>query len=132
VDNSLSLQVGPNPGHILETRIGEVTRRGLHLENLLVVDRDAAQEAITNIDMAVTTVNSQRARIGAYVNRLNSTIRIIDIAQENMVASESRIRDLDIAQQTMDFTRDQIMTQAATAMLAQANALPQSVLQLLK
>jgi len=132
VDNPLSLQLGANPGQSLEVRIGAITRKGMQLENLLVVSKPAAEEAIMQIDAAVTFVASQRARLGAYIGRLDSTINIIDITQENMQASESRIRDLDMAQQTVAFTRDQIMTQAATAMLAQANVLPQSVLQLLK
>jgi len=132
VDNPLSLQLGANPGQALDVRIGSITRKGMQLENLLVVSKPAAEEAIMKIDSAVTFVASQRARLGAYIGRLDSTINIIDITQENMQASESRIRDLDMAQQTVAFTRDQIMTQAATAMLAQANVLPQSVLQLLK
>ncbi len=132
VDNSLSLQIGANPGQSLQARIGAVTRESLQLEDVLVVDRDVAEAALTQIDYAVNYVNSQRARIGAYINRLETTVNILDITQENLTASESRIRDLDMAQETINFTKDQILVQAATAMLAQANTLPQSVLQLLQ
>jgi flagellin len=132
VDNPLSLQLGANPGQSLEVRIGSVTREGLQLDDLLVVSKEAAEEAVQKIDSAVVEVAENRARIGAYINRLNSTINIIDITQENLMASESRIRDLDMAKQTVEFTRDQVLVQAATAVLAQANVLPQSVLQLLQ
>jgi flagellin-like hook-associated protein FlgL len=132
VDNSLNLQIGANPGQRIEARIGEVTRSALGLEDVLLVDRDVAEEALTKIDYAVDYVNSQRARMGAYINRLNTTISILDITQENLTASESRIRDLDMASQTADFARDQVLVQAATAMLAQANTLPQTVLRLLQ
>ncbi|MBD3173692.1 MAG: hypothetical protein GF320_00815, partial [Armatimonadia bacterium] len=132
VDNPLSLQLGANPGQSLEVRIGSVTRGGLQLDDLLVVSKEAAEEAVQKIDRAVVEVAEYRASIGAYINRLNSTINIIDITQENLLASESRIRDLDMAKQTVEFTRDQVLVQAATAVLAQANVLPQSVLQLLQ
>jgi flagellin len=109
-----------------------VTRSSLGLDNVLLVDPQVAEESLTQIDYAVDYVNSQRARMGAYINRLDTTISILDITQENLTASESRIRDLDMAAQTADFTRDQVLVQAATAMLAQANTLPQSVLRLLQ
>jgi len=132
VANPLTLQVGANPGQQLDAIVGEMTRYGLELDKLVLVDREVAEEAISRVDKAIAYVSSQRARIGAYVSRLNSTTNILDITQENMSASESRIRDLDMAQQTVKFTRDQMMVQAATAMLAQSNQLPQTVLQLLR
>jgi flagellin len=132
VANPLTLQVGANPGQKVDALIGEVTRSSLELENVLLVNRAVAEEAIPIVDKAIEEVSSQRARIGAYINRLNATINILDITAENLSASESRIRDLDMANQTIDFTRDQMLVQAATAMLAQANTLPQSVLTLLR
>jgi flagellin len=128
----MTLQVGANPGQSIDALIGEVTSSSLELGRLLLVDRDVAEESLAKIDHAVDIVNSQRARIGAYMSRLNTTINILDITKENMSASESRIRDLDVAEQTIKFTRDQIMSQAATAVLAQANQLPQTVLTLLR
>ena len=77
-------------------------------------------------------MSNQRSRLGAIQNRLESTIRNLDVAAENLTASESRIRDADTAEETVMMTRNQILLQAGTAALAQANALPQAVLQLLQ
>jgi flagellin len=87
--------------------------------------------AITTIDAAITTVSGQRAKLGAYQNRLEHTINNLNVAVENLSASESRIRDTDMAQEMVSFTRSQILSQAGTSMLAQANQAPQSVLKLL-
>jgi len=92
-----------------------------------------AQTAIDVIDQAIKDVSTQRAKLGAIqANVLESNQRNLGVARENMQASESRIRDVDMAQEMMEFTKNQILTQAATAMLAQANAVPQGVLQLLR
>ena len=88
--------------------------------------------AITNIDTAITTVSSQRASLGAYQNRFEHTIANINVTVENLSASESRIRDTDMAAEMTAYTRTQILTQAGTAMLAQANQSQQGVLQLLR
>jgi flagellin len=88
--------------------------------------------AIDRIDDAIATVSTQRANLGAYQNRLEHTIANLSVTIENLTASESRIRDTDMAAEMVSFTRSQILTQAGTAMLAQANQLPQSVLQLLR
>ncbi len=87
--------------------------------------------AITTIDAAITSVSGQRAKLGAYQNRLEHTINNLNVAVENLSASESRIRDTDMAQEMVSFTRSQILSQAGTSMLAQANQAPQSVLKLL-
>ncbi len=87
--------------------------------------------AITTIDTAISSVSSQRAQLGAYQNRLEHTINNLNVAVENLSASESRIRDTDMAQEMVSFTRSQILSQAGTSMLAQANQAPQSVLKLL-
>jgi len=88
--------------------------------------------AITAIDTAIEKVSTQRANLGAYQNRLEHTIANLSVTQENLSASESRIRDTDMAQEMVSFTRAQILTQAGTSMLAQANQAPQSVLSLLR
>ncbi len=88
--------------------------------------------AIDKLDTAIETVSTQRANLGAYQNRLEHTIANLSVTMENLAASESRIRDTDMAQEMVAFTRSQILTQAGTAMLAQANQAPQSVLQLLQ
>ena len=77
-------------------------------------------------------INKQRADLGAYQNRLEETVKGVDIAAENMQASESRIRDTDMASEMVDFTKNQILTQAATAMLAQANQSSQNVMSLIR
>lgn len=92
----------------------------------------AASAAIDTIRAAIDNVNDLRANLGANQNRLEHTITNLQVTTENLQASESRIRDLDIAGEMVSFTRHQIMVQAGTAMLAQANAVPQSVLQLLR
>jgi flagellin len=84
------------------------------------------------VDSAVGYVNGVRSRLGAVQNRLEHTIANLGVQQENLTASESRIRDVDMAQEMVQFTRNQILLQAGTAMLAQANAAPQVVLQLLR
>lgn len=90
-----------------------------------------AQKALDNLDSAIETVSTERAKLGATQNRLEHTISNLGTAAENLQAAESRIRDLDMAEEIMDFTKNNILQQAATAMLAQANMAPQSVLQLL-
>jgi len=132
VDNRITLQIGANAGQTLTAEIAQLDSTALGIDNVLVVSRVFAEEALAKIDAAVDEVSSQRARLGALINRLEATHRVLTIQSENLLAAESRIRDLDIAYQTVDFTRDQILVQAGTALLAQANALPQSVLQLLQ
>jgi len=91
-----------------------------------------ATGAITAIDTAISSVSTQRANLGAYQNRFEHTISNLSVASENLSASESRIRDTDMAQEMVQFTRSQILTQAGTAMLAQANQAPQQILKLLQ
>lgn len=91
-----------------------------------------AQALITAADEAITTVNTRRANLGAYQNRLEHTIANLGVAAENLAASESRIRDVDVAAETVQFIRAQILQQAGTSVLAQANQAPQAVLALLR
>jgi flagellin len=96
-----------------------------------VSSQEAADKAITTINDAIETVSAERSKLGAYQNRLEHTIANLGTSAENLQAAESRIRDLDMAEEIMAFTKNNILQQAATAMLAQANMAPQSVLQLL-
>ena len=96
-----------------------------------VTDQTSADAAITTINNAIETVSAERSKLGAYQNRLEHTIANLGTSAENLQAAESRIRDLDMAEEIMAFTKNNILQQAATAMLAQANMAPQSVLQLL-
>jgi flagellin len=91
-----------------------------------------ADAAISQIDLAIASVSTQRSTLGATQNRLESTIRNLSVSAENLTAAESRIRDADMAEEMVAFTRNQILQQAGTAMLAQANQVPQSVLSLLQ
>ncbi len=95
-------------------------------------DATGSQAAITSIDTQITAVSTARGTLGAVQNRFEHTINNLNVAVENLSASESRIRDTDMAQEMMSFTRSQILSQAGTAMLAQANSAPQGVLQLLQ
>ncbi|GEM_PF-135542 len=126
------LQIGPNQGQSIDTFLRDLSSEALGVAGLLVVTEDLASEAISRVSEALTAVSSERSRLGAIQNRLESTIRNLDIAAENLTASESRIRDVDVAQETVEATRLQILLQAGTAALAQANQLPQAVLQLLR
>jgi len=97
-----------------------------------IYSQPRADGAITTINNALETVSAERSKLGAHQNRLEHTIKNLDTSAENLQAAESRIRDVDMAKEMMEFTKQNILQQAATAMLAQANQAPQSVLQLLK
>lgn len=130
-DNTMVFQIGANPLQDVGASIGDMRARALGVNNILVTDRDHANVSISKIDSAIQRVSSERSKMGALQNRLDHTINNLGVASENLTAAESRIRDLDFAKEMMAFTKSQIMLQAGTAMLAQANAKPQSVLQLL-
>ncbi|PIC94805.1 flagellin [Sporosarcina sp. P26b] len=97
-----------------------------------VSDNEKASAAIKAIDNAIETVSAQRSDLGSFQNRLEHTINNLGTSSENLTAAESRIRDVDMAKEMMDFTKNNILTQAAQAMLSQANQQPQGVLQLLR
>jgi len=96
-----------------------------------VTTQTAANDAIATIQTALNAVSTERSKLGAVQNRLEHTINNLSVAAENLTAAESRIRDVDMAKEMMEFTKNQILIQAGTAMLANANVRPQSVLQLL-
>ncbi len=130
-DNTMVFQIGANPLQDVGAAIGDMRAAALGVDNILVTDREHASDSITKIDGAIQRVSSERSKMGALQNRLDHTINNLGVASENLTAAESRIRDLDFAKEMMSFTKSQIMLQAGTAMLAQANSKPQSVLQLL-
>ncbi len=137
VTASMWLHIGANMDQREQVFIGTMTAKGLGVRNvgddsiLTLSTPDNANMAIGTIDGALKKVNKQRADLGAYQNRLDTAIKGIDVGAENLQAAESRIRDLDMAKEMVDYTKNQILTQAGTAMLAQANTKSQSVLQLL-
>lgn len=111
---------------------GGVTTDAVTEAGIDVSSQVAANIAITTIEEAITKVSAERSKLGAYQNRLEHTINNLQASAENLTASESRIRDVDMAKEMMEFTKNNILTQAAQAMLAQANMQPQGVLQLLR
>ena len=131
-DNSMVFHIGANPLQDVGAAIGDMSADALDVSSVLVTDRDSANRAITQVDNALEQVSTQRAKMGAMQNRLEHTINNLRVSSENLSAAESRVRDLDFADEMVEFTRNQIMTQAGTSMLAQANMQPESVLMLLQ
>lgn len=136
--DTMALQVGANMDQKETIFIGTMTAEALGLQNeqggggiVTLSSVEEANRTIGIVDEALKTVNKQRADLGAYQNRFEMAAKGIAIASENMQAAESRIRDVDMATEVVDFTKNQILNQAGSSMLAQANVRTQSVLQLL-
>ncbi len=132
VDKSMDLQVGANQGQVMSAYVGEMTLKGLGVEGVLAVNQEKAGEAIGSIDTAIQKVSSERARLGAYINRLQYTLNNLAVQEENQTAAESTIRDLNMAKAVSEMTQQQILQQVGTSMLAQANQIPQQIMQLLR
>lgn len=128
----LSLQIGANEGQFMEIRIQNLSPRALGITDINLSTAQGAQEAIGIVDNAINTISTVRSKLGAYQNRLEHTIANLEAASENMTASLSRIQDADMAYEMANFTQQNIIAQAGTSMLAQANQRPQSLLQLLQ
>lgn len=129
---SLRLQVGANEGQMLEVSIPAMTTRNMGIEKLDVSTEEGAKYGIEQVKGAIQFVSKVRGRLGAYQNRLESTVNSLDITNENMTAAYSRIMDVDMADEMIEYTTNQVLTQAGTSMLAQANERPSQVLQLLQ
>jgi flagellin len=136
-DKVMQFQVGANMDQNERVYIGTMTAQALGLEGqqggtgkISISTPTSANMAIGRLDSALTQVSRQRANLGAYQNRFEMAGKGVAVAAENLTAAESRIRDVDMATQMVDYTKNQILTQSATAMLAQANTKTQSVLQL--
>jgi flagellin len=138
VTASMWLHIGANMDQRTQVFIGTMTSKGLGIRNvgddtfINLETPDDANRAIGTIDAALKIISKQRADLGAYQNRLEHAVRGLDIGAENMQAAESRIRDTNMANTMVDYVRDQILTQAGTAMLAQANQRATTVLSLLQ
>ncbi|MFB9218859.1 flagellin, partial [Kurthia sibirica] len=124
--------IGANAGQNISLTIGSMDAGKLGVSGISISSQTAADTAITTINTAITTVSAQRSDLGAVQNRLEHTINNLGATSENLSAAESRIRDTDMAKEMMEFTKNNILTQAAQSMLAQANQQPQGVLQLLQ
>ena len=133
-NNSMQLQIGDTADSFnqLKVSIGSMSSAALGVDKVDISSQDGAAKAIDVIRNAIDRVSSQRASLGATQNRLEYTINNLDTASENLQAANSRIRDTDMAKMMMEYTKMNVLTQSAQAMLAQANQQPQSVLQLLQ
>ena len=129
---AMTMQVGANEGQTLDIRIPEVSLTTLGLYNLDMATEKGAKEAIESVKGAIETINSIRSRLGAYQNRLEHTVSSLDITVENMTAAYSRIMDVDMAEEMTVYSTQQVLSQAGTSMMAQANERPSQVLQLLQ
>lgn len=129
---AMRLQIGANEGQILAVDIPAVSLQNLGIENIDVSTADGASDANERIEGAIQKLSKIRSKLGAYQNRLESSINSLDIVSENMTAAYSRIMDVDMAEEMTQYTTYQVLTQAGTSMLAQANERPSQVLQLLQ
>jgi flagellin len=127
-----TFQVGANSGQVISLSITAMDTTGLGIGSISVGSNASASASMSLLDAAIEKVSSERSKLGAYQNRLEHTINNLGTSAENLTAAESRIRDVDMAKEMMEFTKNNILTQAAQAMLAQSSQMPQSVLQLLR
>ena len=138
VTSSMWFHIGANMDQRMQVYIGTMTAAALGVKDVETEDvlsistPEFANRAIGTIDEALKKINKQRADLGGYQNRMEYAVKGLDIASENLQASESRIRDTDMAAQMVEFTKNEILQQAGTAMLAQANTQSQTVLSLLR
>ena len=136
-EGQVSVQVGANANQSMSIEIGDMRAEALGITNakgkgLSVETAEDANEAITKFDEALNAVSSQRANLGAVQNRLEYTISNLDNTAENLTSAESTLRDVDMAKEMMEYSKNNILNQAAQAMISQANQQPQNVLQLLR
>lgn len=130
-NGGMTLQIGANKGQTLTFGINDMRSASLGVTGVDISTAEGSQKALDTLDKAIAKVSEQRSQLGAVQNRLEHTINNLGATSENLTAAESRIRDVDMAKEMMEFTKNNILTQAAQSMLAQANQQPQGVLQLL-
>lgn len=128
----MTLHVGAREGQIVDVNIPEISLRSLGIDLMNTNTEYGCGAALTALDGAINYVSEIRSNLGAYQNRLDSTISNLSVVEENMTAAISRIEDADMAEEMTEYTKLQVLTQASTAMVAQANERPQTVLQLLQ
>lgn len=128
---NMALQVGANEGQIMDVKIPRVDVDSLRLTHVNVCSTKGAGEALDRLDEAINFVSKVRGQLGAYQNRLEHAVTNLDSAEENLTSALSRIEDIDMAQEMTEYTQANVLQQAGTSVLAQANDLPQTVLQLL-
>ncbi len=128
----MSIQIGANEGQTLDMRIPAITLANLGIADADYTTQDGARESIDKVDKAINYLSSVRSRLGAYQNRLESTVDSLDVTYESMTSAYSRIMDVDMAKEMTTYSNLQVLTQAGTSVLAQANERPSQVLQLLQ
>lgn len=131
-DGQATFHIGSNTGQTMSLSIENMTASAIGVQGLQVMNQGQANVAVRVIDGAMQRVSAERSLLGSVQNRLEHTINNLGTSAENLNAAESRIRDVDMAREMMEFTKNNILSQAAQAMLAQANQIPQGVLQLLR
>ncbi len=129
---TMTLQIGANENQTMEVRIPEVSAKSLYIDDIDVRTVGGGGRAITKFDYAIKKVSESRSRMGAYQNRLDSAVNSLEGTEQNMTAALSRIEDVDMAEEMSEYTKYNVLSQAATSVLAQANDIPQQVLQLLQ
>jgi flagellin len=132
VDNSPQFQIGADQGQVMQVAMANMTAESLGVDKLDMTTVKGANTALSKINKAIDKVSAERSKLGSFQNRLEFAVNNLRNTHSNLTASESRIRDADIALEMIEFTRNQIISQSGTAMLAQANMVPQGVLQLLR
>ena len=130
--SSIALQIGSSSAETLSVGVSSMNSAGLAINSLVVTTVASANAAIDTINSAIEAVSVQRSKLGALQNRLEHTINNLGVMEENIQDAESNIRDTDIADEMMAYTKNNILIQSAQAMLAQANQVPQGVLQLMQ
>ena len=128
----MAIQVGANEGQAITIRIPEISLKNMYLDDIDVSTEEGARAAMDKVSLALNFVSEVRSELGAYQNRFEHTISSLDISEENMTAAYSRIMDVDMAEEMVEYTKLQVLSQAGTSMLAQANERPQQALQLLQ
>ena len=129
---TMPIQIGANEGQILNICISEVSSKTLNLDLLDFSDAQASSNSITIINDAISKVSKVRSELGAYENRLEYSVSSLDISEENMTSALARIRDTDMAEEMTNYTQNSVLQQAGISMVAQANQLPEKILQLLQ
>jgi flagellin len=132
VNGSLTLQIGANANQTMGVSISAMGAQNLGVANLDVTTQTGAEAALDLVDKATSSVSSERAKLGAYQNRLEHTINNLGTASQNLTSAQSQIADVDIAKEIAEYSKNNVLSQAAQAMLAQANQQSQQVLQLLR
>jgi flagellin len=130
-NNALTMQIGANANQTMKVGIQAMDTKSLGVDNIDISTQQGAEAAITALDKAIQTVSSERSTLGAYQNRLEHTINNLSTASQNLTTAQSGITDTDMASAMAEFTKDNVLQQAAVSMLAQANQQPQLVLKLL-